>query len=270
MPRGNCIGRLIPRWKEEEIKIMMPMVGYYPAQTITHKINKWNKENNTGAVRTVRATILKLNRLGYSEKGKIKRKVGITQKWSEAEIEYLIENNSSYPVRVLTQKINRWHRMNATGIKRTLESVRGKLQKMGRSQVPIDNNMTAAEWARQFGFHRHRVVNWTRLYGLRSTSVARNKLSISVEDMTLFAKKRPYLFSSANKEYLLYYFGESLTETILSHKDKCPDTLSKKRPILRVDTGEIYKSILEASKRLGIGKTAVRSEAKRGGWLRFV
>ena len=88
--------------------------------------------------------------------------------------------------------------------------------------------------------------------------------------MECFAKGRPHLFSMANEEVLVYYFGREMTEDILRKKEKSPDILNKRKPIFRTDTGEIYKSILDASKKLGIGKTAVRSEANRGGWLRFV
>lgn len=252
-----------PRWTKEEIGIVLEMRGY-PIQVVLRRINDWHRQTNSETRRSVDSVASQIRKL------KIGKLTGTTSSWSEKEIEYLTENCGYYPVKILTQKINRWHRRHGTGIKRSSTAVKVKLTKLGYSATPKDDNMTASEWARQLGFGRYKVREWVRHRGLIAKEIARNKLCISVEEMKAFAKEKPHLFSSANQEYLLYYFGEELTQAILDAKEKSYEVVSRKKPIKRKDTGEVYTSIFEASKQLKMDKNAVRREAQRGGWLQFV
>lgn len=256
-------------WQESELQILKELVGYYPVQVIESRINKWNKENQTGITRTTNSILIKLSRLNVLEKKK-KKKTGTQKQWSKAEIEYLSSLVSSYPLELITKKINRWHRRFKTGVRRSVCAVRKKINSSKYSVNPIDDNMTANEWARQLGLSRNRVLRWKREQGLKHLIINKRKLAINVKDMTDFAERKPHLFCMAKKETLLYYFGEELTEKIESSKTKCPEIAFKSKPIQRTDTGEIYCSMAKASRELGLDQMTVAREAKREGWLRFV
>jgi hypothetical protein len=118
------------------------------------------------------------------------------------------------------------------------------------------------------GLKSDRVRGWTRSRGL---NYARRESSfiITVEDMRKFATEKPHLFSAVSEDVLIYYFGNNLTRLILSNKKTCPDFQPKYR-IQRLDNKFIYPSLYKAAKDLGMRKEAVKREAKRNGWLRFV
>ena len=142
---------------------------------------------------------------------------------------------------------------------------------MGYSATPKEDNMTAADWARQLKLSPYRVNAWVKRSGLSSRKIAHNKLAISVEQMTDFAREKPHLFTEAPDDILFYYFGDEVTARVIDYKKKHPHPVGISRPVYRIDTGKQYKSLHEAENETGISRQSLTREAKRSnGWLRFV
>jgi hypothetical protein len=192
-------------------------------------------------------------------------KMGIA--WSENELRVLQTLVNTFPIEMITAKINRFHCQNLTGIERTKTAVKARIRKMGYSRLATEDNMSAREWSRSLGLNVYRVQGWIRKQGLGYRRGC-NYLIISRNNMIAFAKRKPELLAGVSEDILLYYFAESLTNIILSKKAKCPDFMPI-RKILRVDNNTIYPSLHEAERQLGMSRRSIKNEAKRGGWLRF-
>jgi hypothetical protein len=169
---------------------------------------------------------------------------------------------------MITDKINRFHRRKRTGITRTRGSVKTKINRLGFSVIATENNMSSRKWARMLGLKSDRVRGWTRSRGLNYAKRS-SSFIITIEDMTRFAEEKPHLLSSVSEDILSYYFGDELTKIILSNRHKCPD-LQPRFKIQRLDNHVIYPSLYKAAKDLGMREEAVKREAQRNGWLRFV
>jgi hypothetical protein len=187
--------------------------------------------------------------------------------WSENELRVLQTLVNTCPTEMITAKINQFHRKHLTGIKRTKTAIKARIRKMGYSRLATEDNMSAREWSRSLGLNVYRVQGWIKKQGLKHRKGS-NYLIISRNNMIAFAKRKPELLAGVCKDILLYYFGESLTNMILSNKANCPDFMPI-RKILRVDNNIIYPSLHEAERQLGISRVSIKNEAKRGGWLRF-
>lgn len=88
--------------------------------------------------------------------------------------------------------------------------------------------------------------------------------------MKIFAMQRPFLFSDVQTDILLYYFGEAVTDLIVANKPLREKMVGNK-PVIRIDTGEVYAGIRQASRQTGIPRPVIKREAKRiDGWLKFV
>jgi hypothetical protein len=193
--------------------------------------------------------------------------MGSNKAWSEGELELLEKLINTCPTEMITDKINKFNRKHKTGVTRTKNAIEVKINRMGYSHIATEDNMSAKEWARALGLKSHRVQGWIRKVGLGAIKGC-NYWIISKENMIEFAKRKPELLAVVSKDILLYYFGESLTDFILSNKEKSPP-VSVRHKIKRTDTGEVYESLTKAAKDLGMNRHSVRDEAKRNGWLKF-
>lgn len=195
--------------------------------------------------------------------------MGKGKRWNSEELDLLDDLIGRYPLRIIAKKINNWHRKNKTNITRTFNAVKVKVLRDNYSTEPTEDNMTITRWAKQLRISPHRVRGWTRFSGLVHQKVARNKLAISIKNMKDFACQKPFLFADISKDILLYYFGEKVTNQILASKP-LRDKLVGNKQITRIDTGETYTSIREASRKTGIIRCTIKREAERDGWLKFV
>lgn len=189
--------------------------------------------------------------------------------WGEEELELLDDLAGHYPLRLITKKINSWHKKNNTDIKRSVTAVKVRMIRLKYPIEATEDNMTISRWARQLNISPHRIRGWTRFSGLQHEKVARNKAAISIKSMKELATERPFLFADIAPEILQYYFGDEITNLILANKPMREKMVGNK-PIRRIDTGEVYSGIKEASRRMGMDRATVKREASKNGWLHFV
>lgn len=197
--------------------------------------------------------------------------MGQQKSWHPAEIDLLAELIEYYPIPLIAKKINKWHIKNKSKTRRSCNAVKVKLNRMGYSATPKEDNMTATDWARQLKLSHYRVNDWVKRSGLLSKKIAHNKLAISIKQMTDFAREKPHLFTEVPEDVLVYYFGDEVTARVIDYKKKHPHPVGISRPVYRIDTGKQYKSLHEAENETGISRQSLTREAKRSnGWLRFV
>jgi hypothetical protein len=187
--------------------------------------------------------------------------------WTKEELDYLFEKVSYYPLPMLTEKLNNWHKRNGSETRRTINSVKVKLNREGYSVYPIDDNMNQEEWARQLGLKYH-LNQWIRRGLLPFRRFNNSLTSVSKNDLKTFLLERPYLFKKANPEAIVYHFGEKALKLV----QECVSPVGcgmDKIPIIRKDTGKVYPSIYKACKDLGLHRDSIHRELKRSdGWLR--
>jgi hypothetical protein len=197
--------------------------------------------------------------------------MGQQKSWHPEEIDLLEELIEYYPIPLIAKKINKWHKKNNSRTKRSCNAVKVKLNRMGYSATPKEDNMSATDWSRQLKLSHYRVNDWVKRGGLSYQKIAHNKLAISIEQMTNFAREKPHLFTEVPEDILVYYFGGEVTAKVIDYKRKHPHPIGISRPVYRIDTGKQYKSLHEAEEETGISRQSLTREAKRSdGWLRFV
>lgn len=197
--------------------------------------------------------------------------MGQQKKWHPGEIDLLDELIEYYPIPLIAKKINKWHKKNNSKTRRSCNAVKVKLNRMGYSATPKEDNMTASDWCRELKLNPYRVNGWVKKRGLQYRKIAHNKLAISIEQMADFAKEKPHLFTEVPEDILVYYFGDEVTTRVIDYKKKHPHPVGISRPVYRIDTGKQYKSLHEAEDETGISRHSLAREAKRSdGWLRFV
>jgi hypothetical protein len=196
--------------------------------------------------------------------------INMAKQWTGKELEFVEKYVNTLSLKTISERLNKHN--SDSGIKRSKFAIKKKLQEMGYSVRTTENNMTSYYWSKSLGLSKHTVGKWITRHGLyceKEGSERKSRYLISRNAMTYFAGQNPHLFSGIHKDILLYYFGDNLTTIILGHKPPRQYIYKLPQKIKRTDTGEVYPSLSEASKSLGISKHLVKVQAQRNGWLRF-
>jgi hypothetical protein len=199
-----------------------------------------------------------------------RKPTGTKKRWSKEELAYLDRLWDYYPASVIAGKINYWHERNNRQIVRTTRAIQAKLNHLGFSATPTEDNMTVQEWGKGLGVNKSRSSNW-KAYGLKCVLISSNKNMVSVKDMKEFILLKPYLFSDINPDVLEYYFGKDVADVVSNSKNLRERVVPLKRKVMRTDTGEIYPSVSQASKALYHSRFVLYKELKKeDGLVRYV
>lgn len=193
--------------------------------------------------------------------------MGLNKAWTEEELELLIKLVNVYPLETITEKINSLNRKRNTGISRTKLAVYAQIKRLGYSVLTTEDNMSCLYWAKMFKLSPLTISRWVNIHQLLCEKKG-GTFYISRKAMIEFAKRKPHLFKKIDQEILVYYLGEEIIKIISTEKKVCYDTTPKK--VKRLDTGEIYQSLSEATRKLNLHRGTIIREAQRNGWLRFV
>jgi hypothetical protein len=193
--------------------------------------------------------------------------MGKGKAWNEDEIVLIEKYVNTMTLKMIESRLSELNR--ERGIKRSEMAIKLRLIRMGYSVKPTENWMCCRLWAVSLGITHGRVLRWIKDYGLHSEPYG-IQFHVSRQSMCAFASRKPQQFASIAEDILAYYFGDDLTEFILSKREECPVLKRKPKKIKRMDTGDIYPSLTVASKYLGMSRNSIRVEAQRNGWLRFV
>lgn len=249
-------------WKQAEIDIILSLVSHVPISDVTHAINEWNISNNTGITRSAKKVRERAVLLGHKERPKRCKK---TPRWSKEELEYLLDKAGELPLDIITQRLNRWHKSHKTGHTRTRQSVKSRLKRLGYSSLPTSDCLRYPHWEKELNLSKQKISNWERRGYICHTFKTPNYRFLSIKDMETFMKRKPYLFKGSPDEIIEYYFGQDMLALVKQSKSP-----REPRPIMRVDNGQVFPSINQASKSLKLAPLTIVTEANReNGWLRY-
>lgn len=181
--------------------------------------------------------------------------------WTDEEIDFLFKYCGVLPLALLLEKFNK-----TFNTSRTAQSLKLKIRRLGLSYATELDYLSKHQWAKTFGFrNNHCMTRWERK-GLKVFKLNKHQHCISIKDMAKFAHERPHLFTSIDRDILLYYFDEKLVNKITESKSKC---YQPKR--IKTSDGRIFKSQKQASEQLKISASSIAIEVKRpDGWLKLV
>lgn len=111
------------------------------------------------------------------------------------------------------------------------------------SAIATDDNLNSHELARQLGISTTRVRNWAARYpDLKLRKIGRY-YRLSLDNLRSFALTRPHLFWGVDALGLSTLIGETYAQHVLRTAQR-KDT---RRPVLCLETGVVYPSILQAA-----------------------
>ena len=181
--------------------------------------------------------------------------------WTDKEIDFLFKYCGVLPIALLIEKFNKTFNTN-----RTRYSLTSKIGRLGLTYAVEFDHLTKKQWAKTFGFNNNHVMTRWERKGLRVIKLNKHQHAISIKDMAKFANERPHLFTSINRDILLYYFSEELVNKIANSKSR---TYSPKK--VKTPDGRIFNSQKQASKQLRISERSIAREVSRpDGWLKLV
>lgn len=183
------------------------------------------------------------------------------KKWTDAEVDFLFKYCGVLPIALLIEKFNKTFNTN-----RTRYSITAKIGRLGLTYAVEFDYLTKKQWAKTFGFNNNHVMTRWERKGLKVVKLNKHQHAISIKAMAKFANERPHLFTSVDREILLYYFSEELVAKISESRNF---TYSPKK--IKTPDGRIFRSQKQASQQLHISERSIAREVSRpDGWLKLV
>ena len=182
-------------------------------------------------------------------------------KWTEEEKDYLESLAGLYPLEKICKKMRAYQERNGLPV-RSQDAIKVKITKMGVSRKRTLDNFNLAELARVLGVNRARTNNWYTNYRL---PIRRHGHSIAVplEKFREWAYANPRLFADIDPERLNWLMDDAVF--CQSTQELCRPTPGRKLAVQRLDTGEIYSSVAEASRSVYASNGVIGKAIARGG-----
>lgn len=119
------------------------------------------------------------------------------RRWTEKELKFLERHAEKLPVQIIAKRL-----------RRSLNSVTIKANRLGYSTIPTLDNYSACYLARELGFDRTTVKGWITQGLLRATKVTVNRWMIKSRDFATFCQMYPKKVSKCDPEVLLWLGGK--------------------------------------------------------------
>jgi len=185
--------------------------------------------------------------------------------WSEEETDLLQELCGAVPPELLIDTFNdRAAQMNFP--RRTYQAIRAKASSKGFMITPAyscHDRFTLTDIARHLGYHQTTVQKWKNR-GLFDVVHVGTYFYVTCQEMIRFAESHPRLFAGRSYDGLCTLLGDRSLAHVY-HRLKRPS--QRGRAIKHIETGTVYESAAEASRRLHIDQSAIccnlRGKSKR-------
>jgi hypothetical protein len=173
-------------------------------------------------------------------------------KWSDEEINVLLELAQTLP----SESLFRTYNIIASSRnfkKRTSNALRMRLQRLGISLTPCVEWYPISQIAEMLGLCYKTVSNWEK-YGLkvsRMSNCRRSPRFVHQSELKKFIKSKPRFFGGCNR-FGIYSFLEDI-DAVDNLLKKYPTRHhpTRRYPVEKIDTGEIFESITAAAKAVG-------------------
>lgn len=178
--------------------------------------------------------------------------------YSEAELEILDQLVDCYPGPELVERYQAIAKEKGLP-QRSAWSIKKKVWYSYGSIRPTLKNFCARELCRILGFHPRRAYRWIREGKLKPAKAGKVH-KITPASLRRFARKYPYLLREADRDRLVFLFGEEFA-------DKIKATPRHRRhgvPVRHKKTGEVFRTTQLASKVHGVAESTIRNQIWRG------
>ena len=136
-----------------------------------------------------------------------------------------------------------------------------KIQRLNLQKKCTEDNLTRRELARFLNIPPDRVRNWTS-NGLPWRKVARNQSAIQMADLKAFLLANPERATNVPERELGWLIGDEAAARIVAAEHSAR---GYHRPILCIDTGEIFPSVRAAARAKYVTRGCICQAIRRGG-----
>lgn len=192
--------------------------------------------------------------------------------WTQEQEDYIVDLLGTVPTKELIAKVKRKFKLDI-GHNKIRAKIKELAKKEQASLKDLVDNYSLRQWSSLLGATNRKTRKWIDM-GLKH-KLHGTYYSVSVSSMVAFAKDNPREFADTNRDKLLWLFDDDVHWV---------DIIKKARPLRApirkvkcIDTGFIYRSCMEASKRTGLSRLDVAKSAKSNGvisigkdYLRFI
>ena len=147
---------------------------------------------------------------------------------------------------------------------RTNRAIRVRMDRRGISQRCEEDNLTAAELARQLGINVKRVHIWIRL-GLPSRKISRSISAIRLSDLKAFLLAHPEQIDGIAVCELGMVLGHEVASRIQERSLSAKPRRKRTRPVRCLDTGETFPSVREAGRVHYLSYSTIQDAIRRDG-----
>ena len=148
---------------------------------------------------------------------------------------------------------------------RSNTAVRVRIDRLGLSQRCKEDNFSRTELSRLLGVHPCLVRKWINSYGLGYRKIARSQIAISIDHLKAFFQAHPQHFADIPLDKAAALLGDDFTQAIYQRSLSVKPRRRRCRPVLCVDTGEVFPSVRAAGRAKFITYSAILDSMRRGG-----
>lgn len=180
--------------------------------------------------------------------------------WSATEHHQLEQLVGDAPMRVVHYRYNRWAKEHGY-IKRSLEAIGSRAKRAKLSLRAYGEMISANAVARVLGISEQRVPRWARLGLIEHKLLTFTYVTRS--ELRRLAQQRPELFAGIKRQRLYQLLeDEELAATIARNY---PRNSSAAKRVRCVETGRVFRSILEAAAHVYVHRRAITIATTTGG-----
>jgi hypothetical protein len=175
-------------------------------------------------------------------------------RWGKKETDHLKTILYQYPVTGIVIEMQKWQKKLNLPI-RSAAAIRRKVYLLGRDSQLQEDRLSKVQLAKILGVSTARVTTWIKA-GLPYTQRYRNReVLVMVEDFEAWAKKNLIYLHSIEPFRLSYFLSDKLVAII-------PQKSPFRHPIRCVDNQQVFDTIADAAKAIGVDKTTLTRAVK--------
>lgn len=181
--------------------------------------------------------------------------------WSPEEDRVLETWSDLKPLVKIAELVNNYNKAHGRRI-RSKEAVRERMNKLGLVVSPTVDNITCKALAEMLGVQYKTVVRWIKSYGLPARKVSRFRTAITRENFRGWAKEHERLLKGTDMESLAWLMEDDdfIERVKAGYRNRCGRSVA----LVRVDTGQKYRTIAAAGKASHIVTSAFTYHIQKG------
>ena len=182
-------------------------------------------------------------------------------RWTAEEKIFLEDLAGRYTLKDIQNRMRAYQKRNGLVI-RSYEAIKIQMTRLGLSRKCVLDSFSRTELARILDIPRDQTRPWEKTYGMPINK----QLKLTVIKLAKFrewAYQHPYLFCEIDPERLNWLMNDE--DFCESTQDLTLPLRGRKRPVQRLDTGEVYPGVKAAARSVYVNKGCISQAIARGG-----